>query len=550
MRLKFNLRIHCFFFTFFFIFLSSPVMASDLKQVLILPFTINAEKDLAYLNRGMVSMLSSRLYQQDRVATLTGTKSAPNQAAALKMAADSNADYVVFGSITVFGKSVSTDLKLLDVENETTAIAFSRAGTKKGAVISHIDQFAAQAKPVLLGSGAPPSAAAPAPPTPVPVVVPVTPQPAAPTPAVPAAAPAAAAPARPPEWKSERFRKGIISIAAGDIDQDGKIEVVMATRRDVLVRRYVKDRLVTVAESKGSRHLTLMGVDVLDLNKNGRPEIFVTCRLADGELRSYVLEWINGTLVKIADNQNWYIRALRIPGQGKLLLGQKRGTIMRGGNFASLNEPTELFLAGIYTLRWQGDKLVPAQRQELPRDVKVYGFTWGDIRGKGQDQVVMLTDSYRLRVLDRGGRKEWTSSAKYGGNALFIEYKTGADISEVGRYYLPQRVHLEDLEGDGKLETIVVKNRDSARNLVGRVKSYKQGTVACLDWDVVALKEKWTAETAAGYVSDVAVADMDGDGARDLVFAVVGSGDLLEFEKMSSYLTIKWNESKTVGKAP
>jgi len=543
MRFKFNRLLLCFLST---IVLLSPVpsaTATELKQVLILPFTINAEKDLTYLNRGMVSMLSSRLYQQGRIEILTGKKSAPNQAAALKVATDSNADYVIFGSITVFGKSVSTDLKVLDVENETTAIAFSRAGTKKGAVISHIDQFAAQAKPLLLGSGMPPAAAAPSAPAPVPVVVAVAPKATAPTPPAVAAAPAAAKPARPPEWKSERFKKGVVSLAAGDIDQDGKIEVVMATKRDILIRRYEKDRLITVAESKGSRHLNLMGVDVLDLNKNGRPEIYVTCRLNDGELRSYVLEWTNGNLVKIADNLNWYFRAVRIPGKGDLLLGQKRGTITGGSNFASLNEPTELFLAGIYTLHWQGDKLVQDQRQELPRGMKVYGFSWGDIRGKDQEQVVMLMDNYRLRVLDRSGRKEWTSSEKFGGSAMFIEFKTGADLSEVGRYYLPQRVHLEDLDGDGKLETIVVKNRDSARNLVARIKVYKSGTVACLYWDVVALKEKWTAETAAGYVSDVAVADMDGDGARDVVFAVVGSGDLLDFDRASSYLTIKWNEA-------
>jgi len=543
MRFKFNRPLLCFLST---IVLLSPVpsaTATELKQVLILPFTINAEKDLTYLNRGMVSMLSSRLYQQGRIEILTGKKSAPNQAAALKVATDSNADYVIFGSITVFGKSVSTDLKVLDVENETTAIAFSRAGTKKGAVISHIDQFAAQAKPLLLGSGMPPAAAAPSAPAPVPVVVAVAPKATAPTPPAVAAAPAAAKPARPPEWKSERFKKGVVSLAAGDIDQDGKIEVVMATKRDILIRRYEKDRLITVAESKGSRHLNLMGVDVLDLNKNGRPEIYVTCRLNDGELRSYVLEWTNGNLVKIADNLNWYFRAVRIPGKGDLLLGQKRGTITGGSNFASLNEPTELFLAGIYTLHWQGDKLVQDQRQELPRGMKVYGFSWGDIRGKDQEQVVMLMDNYRLRVLDRSGRKEWTSSEKFGGSAMFIEFKTGADLSEVGRYYLPQRVHLEDLDGDGKLETIVVKNRDSASNLVARIKVYKSGTVACLYWDVVALKEKWTAETAAGYVSDVAVADMDGDGARDVVFAVVGSGDLLDFDRASSYLTIKWNEA-------
>jgi hypothetical protein len=54
------------------------------------------------------------------------------------------------------------------------------------------------------------------------------------------------------------------------------------------------------------------------------------------------------------------------------------------------------------------------------------------------------------------------------------------------------------------------------------------------------MKRKWVTETAAGYISDMAVADMDGDGARDIAFAVVGSGSLLDFEKTSTYLTIRW----------
>ena len=54
------------------------------------------------------------------------------------------------------------------------------------------------------------------------------------------------------------------------------------------------------------------------------------------------------------------------------------------------------------------------------------------------------------------------------------------------------------------------------------------------------LKSKWITETASGYISDMAFADIDGDGARDLAFTVVGSGSLFDFEKTSTYLTIRW----------
>ncbi len=539
MRSKFNLLFNFFFLTIFFASVPAVATAADLKQVLILPFTINAEKDLAYLNRGMVSMLSSRLYHQARVATLTGDKRAPNMAAALKLGADSDADFVVFGSITVFGKSVSTDLKLVNIEDETTAITFSQAGNKKGAVISHIDQFAAQANKVLMQSPTVP-AAAPAPAaTAIPVVVPVAPQAAAPA-AAPTAAPVKTTPARPPEWQSERFRKGVISLSTGDIDQDGRTEVVMITPNDVLVGRYEKGKLFTVAEVKGKKYLDLLGVDVLDLNNNGTPELFITRKQKDGTLQSFVLEWKDGTLTRITDHQNWYFRVVNIPGQGKILLGQKRGVLMKG-NFNRLNEPDEIFLPGIHELKWQGDSLVSARRLDLPGAMKVYGLAWGDIQGKGKEQIVMLTDLYKLRVLDRSGRqKEWTSSESYGGNAVFIKYSTGNESTDTGYYYLPQRVHLEDLDGDGKIETVVVKNRDFAYDLAARVKTYKSGAVECLIWEKVAMKRKWITETAPGYISDVTVADMDGDGARDIVFAVVGSGRLFDFAETSSYLTIRW----------
>ena len=138
-----------------------------------------------------------------------------------------------------------------------------------------------------------------------------------------------------------------------------------------------------MAEVKGKKYLTLLGVDVMDLNNNGKPELFITRRQKDGRLQSFALEWTNGGLTKIADNQNWYLRVVNIPGKGKILLGQKRGVIMQG-NFSKLDEPDELFLPGIHELKWQGDNLVSARRLDLPGAMKVYGFAWGDIQGKGQ----------------------------------------------------------------------------------------------------------------------------------------------------------------------
>ena len=263
MRAKFNLLFVLLFMTC--LSAQTPLFASSAgpKQILILPFTINAEKDLAYLNRGLVSMLASRLFHQGRLTTITAEKSAANLKAAIKLGANSGADYVIYGSITLFGKSVSTDVKLVEVENGGTAFIFSRSGNKSGDVISHMDQFAAQVNTMLLGTGpvtpAPPAPRAAQPAVPmaaVPIVSTPAPAPIVSVPAPTVAAPAAVSQLPKKIWRSTRLKDEVRSMAVGDVDGDGRIEIAMIVGHDVTIRRYADGRLTTVGEIKGKTYGT------------------------------------------------------------------------------------------------------------------------------------------------------------------------------------------------------------------------------------------------------------------------------------------------------
>ena len=94
------------------VFINS-VSAAEPARVLVLPFTIHADKDLAYLKKGVADMLASRLALKDKVVVVGSTDSSLkteqipetiDAAAALALGAKSASDYVLFGSLTVFGK--------------------------------------------------------------------------------------------------------------------------------------------------------------------------------------------------------------------------------------------------------------------------------------------------------------------------------------------------------------------------------------------------------------------------------------------------------------
>ena len=92
--------------TAFFILFNAPALAAEsAKRVLILPLTIHSEKDLAFLNKGIMDMIASRV---GATATVIRKDALAPGKDALQMGRDLNADYVVTGSLTLFGNSAST----------------------------------------------------------------------------------------------------------------------------------------------------------------------------------------------------------------------------------------------------------------------------------------------------------------------------------------------------------------------------------------------------------------------------------------------------------
>ncbi|MGD9306417.1 MAG: FG-GAP-like repeat-containing protein [Desulfobacterales bacterium] len=551
------------------VFLSSGLIgtasAAEPAKVLILPFNIHADKDLAFLRRGVADMLASRLAEKDRIVVIDKTDSALNQVqipetinaeTAVAMGERIRCDYVLFGSLTVFGNSISTDAKFYDVHRKQPALTFSEMGNSHGEVITHVNQLAVQIKAEVFGHKA------------------VASQPAAPAPA-PAPAPAAqstgsaesASDSRMhPEklldkesgmraiaadeglaageinatlWKTQNFRTEIRGITIGDVDGDKNNETVFISKNELFVFRYVDRRFAKIAEFKGQAYDNFIGVDAADINANGTAEIFVTSLSDKNRARSFVLEWNGTTFKTLIEDESWYFRVIRLPdGDEPILVGQKGGY-------------RDLFSGGIYELTWDNGRYTPADRQPLPRWVSAYGFTYGDVLNSGQQMAITFTEANLLTILDGAGAEEWTSSETYGGSNVYLlspadkkEAETEGQILDPTAFkgqFLQQRIFVADLDQDKKNEVIVVKNHDAAGGLMTRFKQYNSGHFEGLVWDNVGLRKQWRTRKFSGYISDYDVGDLDNNGRVDLVFAVTRRTDTALTEAKSYIVSMSSN---------
>ena len=117
---------------------------ANAKTVLITPFRFYAAQDVAFLNHGILEMLTTRLLRTPAIGIKLWSKSPFDQAAGVELARKQGADYILMGGITLFDDRVSTDARLIDAAGGGAILLFSRFGRRPGDVLEHVDALAGE----------------------------------------------------------------------------------------------------------------------------------------------------------------------------------------------------------------------------------------------------------------------------------------------------------------------------------------------------------------------------------------------------------------------
>jgi TolB-like protein len=506
--------------------------AAEPKRIALLPFKINAEKDMTFLQNGIFDMLTSRLSKEGEVVVISrqeienalaaiGGLAAVNESSARNIGSQLNANYTLFGSLTVLGNSISIDAKMVDVTGDTPTTSFFEQSQDLGGVITKINGIAAQINTNVFDRQ------------------PQVAQKAAPATQTPKtdSAPKDDAQAHPEKlvkghgtdaggspfitsgdqeqtafqkfWRSASFKHLINGISMGDVDGDGKIETVVVTPNDVIVYRAERGKFYKAHEIKDNSSRYFIGVDVADINENGFPEIFVTSLAATRNVvDSIVFEYDGKAFHKIVDGSSWYFRVADVPSRGKILLGQK-------------HRVAKPFSGRIYDMIWQNSEYVPEAEIKTPREIQVMGFALGDILNDKQETAAAYRKDDRIQIIDASGKEMWLSSERYGGSTLHsygeIQYR-----SQVRNFiYYPMRLLVTDTNGDGESEMIVVKNHEVTGGHLEQFRKFTNAHFESMTWDGLGLQTRWRTRKITGFIRDYTLGDFDNDGKIELVAAVI-----------------------------
>lgn len=528
-----------------------PLWAKEKHSVAVLPFFVHSAENIDYVRQGIGDMLTSRIsvseklevVAKDSIARILKEDAGKEFSAAdvLAFGKKINADFVVWGSLTKIGGSLSIDGKMLDVSANKSALNITSLCPTMDDVIPKINDFAQRIVVQILGVQ-PQAAEAPLAPREVIVSRPQSPQATREAEIIsgmgagrkgtftssvnPDFINAAQPLDRKTFWKSQQFSNEFRGVDIGDVNGDGLNETVIIDPHTIFIYQKKGNEFKLIQQIPGKSYNYYISLDVADINGNGIKEIIVSSYVAQ-QVNSFVLEFRNGKFETIASNLPWFMRVIDNGSGIPLLLGQRRG----------MGLP---FDTPIHELIWKNGTYAEGVKMKIPQGLSVYGLTMDKLGSSGPERIISLNNDDYLCIYEQtdkplskiaifGGSNEliWKSEEQFGGSNTTIEPMTGGsaynDRSEFADmvHSINLRIVTYDTNKDGKREIILVKNISAASRVFQRLKLFTSAEVYNLDWEGTGLVENWRTKRISGYVADYQFKDIDNDGENEVVLALV-----------------------------
>lgn len=496
------------------LFVPVALGAQQPERFAVTQFGVHGPDKYAYLGPGIQSMLVSRLTWVGKLepmdaATLARSVPGPVASAgqAEKVRETLGVDYLVWGSTTILGDNASLDVNITGKSGRALA---KQASMPLSELIPTLESVArdintdlferpAEGEAQAAGKGGRPASA------------------------VAQAGPDKANPLFQYEaganddgvWRSRSYPFTAEFMDVGDVDGDGRMEVVLAEQGRAHLMRIEAGELKPLESLNLPRRDIVLAMNLYDINADGKEEL-VFSAWRDERPLSFVVGMRDGKLALVRDDIKLHLSVLRLPPlYRKVLVAQDKGA------------PEIFNRSGVYTVSLEGPE--PRMGAKVLTPAKGNLFNMAILPTASDHKIVVLDDADQLRTFSPTGGELARSEETYNGTGLGLETHD-TQLLGMGRarernrekwyYYVPMPMTTVDSDGDGEHELLVNRNISVAAQVFHRYRSFSQGEIHALKWDGVGLTTLWKTPRIKGAVMAYRLADADSDGSQDLCVLV------------------------------
>ncbi|CAK7001480.1 MAG: hypothetical protein DELT_00047 [Desulfovibrio sp.] len=502
---------------------SAFVASAAVQTFTVAPFQVNGSNSVAYLEKSIPQMFSSRLFWKDQFepAAKAGTAKAiapADEAAAEKARAAAGADYIIWGSVTVLGEHCSIDVRVMDKSGKSWPI--SRESTVNG-LIPDLRKVCDSINAEIFQIPQAKSSAQQQQPTTVNQMNPGL---------VRNEESANQQVYINPQFRysgtnadESRLRSQTLGFAASGMEicdaiGNGKPQMFILEERRLHAFEISSDyQLKPLATVELPAAHTALSVRSTHLDGSHRASIIVNTKDEREDLFVRVFSFDGTRFAEQAKGLSLYLNVVNFPPTFKpKLVGQRAN-------------PPRLFVPGVREATIRNGKVELGNKINLPpKDFNVFNFAYIPAGMDRSDALKMavLDEDEHLRLYSEKGARMYTSEEKYSGSVQGIYVDAGMPgmgvehVTQGNSYYIPMRMLAVDLDSDGNYELIVNKPITTAGVIFSGYRSFPQSEIHSLQWDGLGLSLVWKTRRIKGSVVDYAITDANRDGILDLVLCV------------------------------
>jgi len=433
-----------------------PINLNAATRILTIPFTVIPEsrqliaKQINHsISFNLMHKSNIEIVKSDKIFSFSDMLAPEFKEKVYQIASEQNCAYILYGSVNIFGKSLSMNAVLLDSTKPSNIYTTTETLNKVEQIPDWLNNWLRSAMKKM-------------------------------TPAKPD---------RHMQNKNqiliENIKDEIIGMDIADLNQDSINEILLYCPGQVMV---VDNAFNTIHIRKSKLGQTVVFAQWIDISKTD--SCLVISETSGSNIVTGLYRWKDNQWHLIHNYSGWFITSLKAT---NTIIAQQRKYSDYWGDIMQMQG--QLF-----------DKL-SSHPFDMPVDANIFDFNV--IHVHNQPLFLKYDKNDCLNVF-RKNSLLWRSSQVMGGSIHFIEVQTDSgQIDAIKRKYIPSRLLVFDLDQDHSDEIIVCENRSSTDRLFENTRWFSEGLVHIMTWTGSEMQIFWTSKKQPGPVTAYAVEKID-----------------------------------------